>query len=123
MRTIIAGSRTIDEYALVEQAVKESGFTITTVISGCARGVDSLGELWAELNHIPVERHPAEWKRDGEKLAGFMRNERMADVAEALIAVTNGSPGTKHMIVTARRRGLKVFVKSNQRVLALEEFD
>ena len=35
----------------------------------------------------------------------------MAHVADALIAVWDGSsPGTRHMIATARQRGLRLFV-------------
>jgi hypothetical protein len=34
----------------------------------------------------------------------------MAEYAEALIAITIGSPGTKHMINISRNKGLLVFV-------------
>lgn len=34
----------------------------------------------------------------------------MGDYAEALIAVTNGSGGTRNMIEYAKKKGLKVFV-------------
>ena len=45
------------------------------------------------------------------KRAGVRRNEEMADMADALIAIWDGSsPGTKHMIEVARRRGLKIYV-------------
>ena len=47
MKVIIAGSRGVEDYALVEEAVKQSGFDITEVVSGTARGVDLLGEHWA----------------------------------------------------------------------------
>lgn len=40
MKVIIAGSRTIEDGSLIEQAVQESGFAITEVVSGCAPGVD-----------------------------------------------------------------------------------
>jgi hypothetical protein len=35
----------------------------------------------------------------------------MAENADALIAVTNGSRGTGHMIDIAKSKGLQVFVK------------
>lgn len=38
MKTIIAGGRNVTTYSYVEEAVKQSGFHITEVISGCARG-------------------------------------------------------------------------------------
>ena len=47
MKVIIAGSRDITDYSLVCRAISESKFDITEVISGTARGVDTLGEKWA----------------------------------------------------------------------------
>lgn len=110
IKTIIAGSRDITDYKLVEQAVKDSGFTITEVVSGGARGVDSLGEQWAMENGIPIHCFPANWDAHG-KAAGFIRNSDMACYADALIAITNGSRGTANMIAQAKLNSLKLFVK------------
>ena len=111
MRTIIAGSRKCPHYHLVCQAVEEAGWKITTVISGCARGVDTFGEQYAEEHGIPVERHPADWERFGRS-AGPRRNQEMAQCAEALIAVLYpGSRGTENMIQQAKAAGLKIHVK------------
>lgn len=94
----------------LEAAISECGWKPSVIISGTARGADSLGELWAHKQEIPCERYPADWKRFG-KAAGLRRNEQMADAAEALIALWDGeSRGTKHMITTAERKGLRVFV-------------
>jgi hypothetical protein len=110
VRTIIAGSRALTDPTLVEAAVKASGFTVTTVISGTAKGIDKLGEQWAEAQGLPVERHPANWDLHG-KVAGRIRNREMIDVAEALIAIWDSvSRGTEDCISEARRRGLKVYV-------------
>ncbi len=109
MKIIIAGSRDIDSYAVIADAVKQSGFFITEVVSGKARGVDSLGEVWAENNDIPVKEFPADW--DNEEDAGFNRNDRMGDYGDGLIAIRLGdSSGTSHMIRSATKRGLKTFV-------------
>ncbi len=111
MRTIIAGSRGIDSYPLVALAVVESGFRPTVVLSGTARGVDRLGEKWAELFCIPVERYRADWSAG--RGAGHARNLVMAQRAHALVALWDGkSPGTANMIATARRLGLCVYVKT-----------
>ena len=113
MRTIIAGSREISDYLVVCFAIDAAGLIEdiipTTVLSGCARGVDRLGEQAAVLAGWDIELHPADWKRFGKR-AGYVRNVEMADSADALIAVWNGSPGTEHMIDIARARGLKVYV-------------
>lgn len=112
MKTIIAGSRTITDYALVEQAVIESGFSISEVVSGKEpKGVDCLGELWAHYNHVPVKPFSADWRTHG-LAAGPIRNREMAEYAEALILVWDGqSKGSRSMLVMAESKGLKIFVK------------
>lgn len=110
MRTIIAGSRTITDIKKVYRAVSDSGFDITQIISGCASGVDKLGEEYATFMQIPIARYPANWNLYG-KSAGFIRNKEMAENADALIAIWDGeSKGTKHMIDIANKRGLKIYV-------------
>jgi len=115
MKTIIAGSRNIRDYRLVVEAVKQSGFTITEVVSGREpNGVDRLGELWADDHGIPVRLFPADWNKHG-RAAGPIRNRQMAEYAEALIAIpAPDSRGTKNMIEEARKRGLQVFVLNIQ---------
>jgi hypothetical protein len=109
VKVIIAGSRSVKRLEDVAQAVKESGFTITTVISGTAAGADRLGEEWARDKGIPVERFPADWEKHGKK-AGFIRNVQMAETAAALIAIWDGkAKGTAHMIGIAERRCMRVF--------------
>lgn len=110
MRVIIAGSRTITSYKTVCEAIEASGFDITCVVSGTARGVDKLGEEWALRHAKSVKKFPAWWERYGKR-AGYLRNEEMARNADALIAVWDGkSAGTKHMIDIANNAGLKVYV-------------
>jgi hypothetical protein len=110
MRTIIAGSRDLNSYTLVANAVQESGIEPTVVLSGGARGIDSQAEKWASRRGIPVEYYPAMWKLWGNS-AGPRRNVEMAANADALIAVWDGSSrGTKHMIETALSKGLTVYV-------------
>ena len=110
MRTIIAGSRSCILFANVVHAVAQCGWTPTVVLSGAALGADRLGERWAQMAQVPVEKYPAQWNIHGAR-AGKARNIKMAEKAEALIAIWNGvSPGTRHMIETAERMGLTVFV-------------
>jgi uncharacterized protein YaaQ len=42
MKVIIAGSRNITDYQQVVQVVRDSGFRITEVVSGGARGVGNM---------------------------------------------------------------------------------
>jgi hypothetical protein len=109
MKVIIAGSRDIWRYDLVEKAVEESGFDVTTVVCGMAFGIDNTGWAWAYINGVPIAEFPADWDYHG-KSAGPIRNDQMAKYADALIAITNGSNGTAHMIKVATAKGLKVYV-------------
>jgi len=112
VRTIIAGSRSITDFHQVRVAIEFSGIKITEVISGCARGVDTLGEQWAITADVPIKRFPADWGKLG-KSAGYLRNQQMADYADALIAVHDGvSRGTADMIRRAKKRGLVVYVST-----------
>lgn len=108
MRTIIAGSRSIIDYTVVNLIITESKIDITTVISGRAPGVDRLGERWAKENNIPVIAYLAEWDKLGKR-AGYVRNETMAKNADALIAIWDGkSRGTKHMVDLGYKYGLEL---------------
>jgi hypothetical protein len=110
VNVIIAGCRGYEKYETVVEAVAASGFDITEVVCGCARGVDTLGERWANENNIPVARHPADWNTFGRK-AGPVRNQQMANYGDALIAVWDGkSRGTKNMIQCMERQDKPVYV-------------
>lgn len=102
-KVIIAGSRTISDYELVEKIVLESDFVISEIVSGKAPGVDTLGERYAYEYVIPVKQFPADWVRHGKK-AGPIRNEDMANYADAAILIWDGkSPGTKNMLEHMKR--------------------
>lgn len=110
MRYIIAGGRDFDDYDMVRRSVKGIVRRSDTVISGGARGADSLGEAFAEKNGLDVERYPAEWDKYG-KAAGHRRNHRMSLEADGLIAFWDGrSPGTKNMIENAHKARLETHV-------------
>jgi hypothetical protein len=110
MRVIIAGSRNIVDYNLVEVAIFQSDFLITEVVSGGARGPDSLGEAWASENGIPCAMFGANWGRFG-KAAGMYRNADMADYCDAGIILWDGeSRGALDMIDKLRRLGKPVEV-------------
>lgn len=100
MRVIIGGSREITDYELVCRVVEVSGILnqISEVVSGKARGVDTLGERWADERAIHVEPFPPDYDRYGRKQAPGIRNGAMSVYADAAILVWDGvSPGTKDM--------------------------
>lgn len=105
MRTIIAGSRTAtkeDTYEGIRLCLWSS--KISVVLSGHARGADIYGEQWSKEKGLKLEIFPANWEKWG-KSAGLIRNAKMVNLAEGLIAIWDGtSPGTKHIISLARKR-------------------
>lgn len=112
MRTIIAGSRSIAEYATVALAIEASEWAeeITEVVSGGAHGVDSAGEQWAAWNDKRIKVFTPQWKTYG-KAAGPMRNEDMARYANAAIIVWDGeSRGSMDMLERAETHELCCFV-------------
>lgn len=112
MRVIIAGSRYGISYETVARYTQlcPIRLSIAEIVSGCANGVDAHGERWAEENGIPIKLFPADWQKYG-KQAGIIRNIEMARYADGLIAIWDGeSRGTKHMIETAKKKGLVVYV-------------
>lgn len=111
MRVIIAGSRDIVDAALVWAAVHASGiYPIAEVVSGGARGVDTLGEEWATYHCVPINRLEPDWLLYG-KAAGPIRNKKMVANADAAIVIWDGqSRGSADLITQATKAKLKVFV-------------
>jgi hypothetical protein len=75
-----------------------------------------MGEDWARNKGVPIKRMPAVWYPDGptggfDRAAGFHRNTRMAQYADALLAIWDGrSHGTEHMIRAMNGIGKPVVV-------------
>jgi hypothetical protein len=111
MKTIIAGTRTATaDNTWQAIASCEWRHEITGVLCGMAKGADLHGKAWADANGIPVSKWPANWDAYG-KGAGAVRNQQMADRANALIAAWDGqSTGTADMIRRAKAKGLRVHV-------------
>ncbi len=84
------------------------------IVSGHARGADSLGEEYAKENNLKLTIFPAEWKKYG-RAAGPIRNRQMLQYAEeekpVVIAFWDGqSRGTKNMINQAEKVGAEVHI-------------
>jgi predicted Rossmann fold nucleotide-binding protein DprA/Smf involved in DNA uptake len=114
-KVIIAGSRGFSNYKLLREQcnkfLREKRKTNNiVVVSGHARGADTLGEKYAQDEGFALEIYPAQWDKFGKR-AGYRRNEQMAEVADALIAFWDGSSrGTKHMIDIMNEKNLLVRV-------------
>lgn len=105
IKVVVFGSRDFNNYELLKswldfylQNVKDE----IVIVSGTARGADTLGELYAKEHGYQVERYPANWKEYGNR-AGMIRNRIMADVADYAVGFWDGkSRGTKGMIDICR---------------------
>jgi hypothetical protein len=113
MPTIIAGSRTIDDKKLIFNKIKSAPFEITEVVSGKAEGVDTIGEEWAKENNIPIKEFPyTDYLDEAPKpnIAPLIRNEKMAEYADKLILIWDGSSnGSENMKEKAKAKELKIY--------------
>lgn len=108
---IVAGSRDITDFSTVQGAINDSPFKPDEIVSGGARGVDSLGEQWAEYHDVPDKVFEADWDEHGNA-AGPIRNEEMAEYADAAVLVWDGeSMGTRSMFELALRERLDIYVQ------------
>ncbi len=111
MKVIIAGSRTLNHQPTIDGVISRAfngwlaadpshwtKYYRPEIVSGGAHGVDFCGEQFAKKADFVLTVFPADWEKHG-KAAGFIRNQQMAEYADALIAVWNGrSKGTFDMI-------------------------
>ncbi len=104
MKYIIAGGRDFNNRTIMDKILSEyinPPFDI--IVSGCAKGADTLGAEWATIHGVPLQTFPAYWDTYG-KAAGFIRNAEMGEYADAAIIFWDGkSKGTAHMIKTMER--------------------
>ena len=111
MLLVIAGSRAAREHH-VRQAIHRCPWKkeVTKVMSGTAHGADKFGEKYAKENGIEVIKFPADWDQYGMS-AGPRRNKEMAQNADALLAIWDGSSkGTQSILSYARKYELKTMI-------------
>ena len=116
IKIIIAGSRNFNDYDKVCSKAKELISEIKAshenpffeIVSGGAKGVDTLGERFAKEKNFELIIFPADWSKYG-RVAGPKRNAEMANYATHLLSFWDGkSKGTKSMISLAEKKGLSV---------------
>lgn len=113
MKTIIAGGRdhvfTKRDFELLDQY--RGILPITEVVSGCATGADRMGEIWAQSRKLPVTKFDPNSMDLSMNFAirAKLRNQQMADYADALVAFPGGS-GTADMIRRATEQKLVVII-------------
>jgi hypothetical protein len=115
-RVAVVGSRGFTDYDRLARDLDRARarWGDFTLVSGGARGADSLAERWAQERGLPtlIRRvTPGEWRELGKR-AGPLRNTRLVAAADAVIAFWDGkSPGTADCIRQAEAAGKPVFVR------------
>ena len=100
MKIMIAGSRGITDFDLTEYIPEET----TIIITGGAKGVDTIAEEYADKHKISKLVLRPDYKKYG-KAAPLLRNKIMVDIADRVIIIWDGkSRGTKHTIDYAKSK-------------------
>jgi hypothetical protein len=102
MKLAVIGSRSFNNYKLLEETLNKIS-DITEIVSGGAKGADSLAEIYARKNKIKLTIFYADWQTSG-KIAGMIRNDLILKHSDKIIAFWDGiSPGTKNSIQKAKK--------------------
>ena len=103
----IVGSRNFNDYELLKSELKKVG--IKKIVTGGAKGADSLAEKYAHEYNIPLEIYKPDCKLG--RHAGFLRNKLIVDNSQSVIAFWNGeSYGTLSTINHAKKTGKPVTI-------------
>ena len=106
MKLLIAGSRSIREWDISNYVPPETDL----IISGGAKGVDTLAELYADQHGIPKRIIRPQYELYG-KAAPLKRNEQMVELADHVLILWDGqSRGTQYTMDYAAKKGKPVTV-------------
>ena len=106
IKVAVIGSRSIKNINIS----KHIPFGVDAIISGGAIGVDALSEEYADKNNIKKIIIKPDYKKY-KKSAPIIRNQKIVDLADLIIAFWDGkSRGTKFTVDYARAQGKKVIL-------------
>ena len=113
MKALVCGGRNFSDKEKLFQSMDHcrKWWNLTMIITGGARGVDSLAHQWAKEKSLNTDVHYAQWDTYG-KAAGAIRNRRMLEEEPDVVIAFPGGTGTEHMITIARQAGVPVFIIS-----------
>ena len=110
MRIAIVGSRNFNDYEVLKTALESLKKKATLIVSGGAKGADSLGERWAKENNIETLIFLPDWEKY-RKAAGFIRNQEIVLNCDVCVAFWDGqSKGTLSTIELCKKAGKEVVV-------------
>lgn len=114
MKTIIAGSRSFNDYRYFKAYIE----TIVPAWIGydeiVSNATDALAIQYAKEKGIALKTFPAAWEKYGNS-AARIRNKEMARYADALVAFWDGAAadeayGTQNMIIEMKQRKNKEII-------------
>ena len=111
MKIAIIGSRETGN-SNFEQELKNRGlvFGSDTIISGGARGIDTLAAMYARKHGMKLLEFRPDYATFGRG-ATFVRNRLIVDMADVVVAFWNGkSRGTKYTIEYAKKKYVPVIL-------------
>jgi hypothetical protein len=109
MKIAVIGSRDFADYAKLSQVLNEQP-AVTKIISGGAKGADSLAEQWAKEKGIETVVYKPDWAKYGRG-AGVVRNRLIIEDCDCCIAFWDGvSKGTKSSIDHCKKLNKKLLI-------------
>jgi hypothetical protein len=109
-KVLVCGGRDYNDFDRLEDELNriERAYGVITIISGCARGADSLAIKYAETYGDDVLKFPADWDKHG-RAAGPIRNQQMLDEGKPdLVIAFPGGKGTMDMINRSKKANIEV---------------
>ena len=101
MKLLVVGSRSIENLDLSKYITEE----VSIIISGGAKGVDTLAENYADKHGISKLVLRPNYSVYG-KAAPIIRNKQMVDICDNVLIIWDGkSNGTKYTIEYAKKCG------------------
>ena len=101
MKLLIAGSRSITSFDLSPYVPAD----VELIITGGAKGVDTLAEAYAKERGIPTLTVKPCYEKYG-RAAPILRDEEMVDLADSVLVIWDGvSRGSRHTADYARKKG------------------
>jgi len=108
IKLAVVGSRSFNDYEFLKKILQFH--PCKKIISGGARGADTLADRYATENNITMQEFLPNWNVYG-KSAGFLRNKQIVESCDELVAFFDGeSPGTKYSITLAKDAGKPVYI-------------
>lgn len=112
----IIGSRSINDFTLIENKVniiiknKDLEYNNIIIVSGGAKGVDSLAEMFAKKFNIATEIYIPDWKKYGRS-AGMIRNGDIVKNSDIVIVFWDGvSKGSLYTIEKCKKNKKEYFL-------------